>query len=73
MIRTGVSQLNVCTAPHTGPTGSPIVAFASRSTTHVCVQMLVSAGSPVTATGVSVPFPLVLGKLWLAVVIRVVL
>lgn len=59
--------MNVCTAPHTGPVGSPMAGSASRSSTHACVQKSVSAVSPVTATGVSVPLPVVLGMLWLAV------
>lgn len=55
--------MKVCTAPHTGSVGSPMVALASRSTTHACVQYRTSGDSPVTATGASVPLPLVLGML----------
>ena len=55
--------MNVCTAPHTGPVGSPMVAFASRSSTHACEQYKTSGDSPVTATDAMEPLPLVLGML----------
>ena len=61
--RTGDGQMNVCTAPHTGPVGSPMVAFASRSSTHACEQYKTSGDNPVTATGAMEPLPLVLGML----------
>ena len=69
MLRTAAVQLNVCTAPHTGPAGSPLVGSASTSTTHAWLQYKVSASSPVKTTGVSVPLPVVLEMLSLAVVI----
>jgi hypothetical protein len=66
---TGVGQMNVCMAPHTGSVGSPLVGSASVSITHACVQYSVSALNPVTATGASVPLPVGLVMVWLAVAI----
>ena len=65
--------MNVCTPPQTGPVGSPLVAFAFRSSTQAVTQYVTSALSPVTATGANVPFPLVFGIDSLVVVICEVL